>query len=131
MNVMTAEVSPIHKVDFSIACELKFANAGEITALGDMLKAGRFMYSNTAGMKIKNSPTTGCTSTKGTQLVSGILMHDVMLDPAILEYPVGILVSGVVYEDVVEMANGTDVLDAEKAELAKQGTLFYNVITMK
>lgn len=126
MNVFEPEISPFHKVDFSIACMLEVTGA----TAGDILKAGKFMYSKAAG-KIKNNPVAGCTAT-ATGTVSGILMHDVVLDPAITEYPVGILISGVVYDDVVATANGGTTIDpAIKTELMKQGTLFYNVKTMK
>lgn len=106
LNVFKPEISPIHKVDFSIAVQLKPNNqpAGKLIPAGTLLK-GDFL-------KDPASNVAEIVTTAADNTVTGVLMHDVYLEDASTtdtRVSVGVMIEGVVYEDVMAQANGSTV----------------------
>lgn len=114
-SIFKPEISPIHKVDFSIAAQLKVSGAkteGTVIPAGTILKGG-FLANpkdNVAEVAVVADAAN----------VTGVLMHDVQLKAQTgLEtnnYSVGIMIEGVVYEDVMKLANGDANYDATVQE---------------
>lgn len=135
-NVFTPEIRPAHKVIFSVAAEIKLTS-GELTtalAAGNKLAAGRLLTtkSGTGGDTILSNPTAGASITVADGKAQGVLAHDIKLKAGVENYMAGIIISGVVYDDVMKAANAnTAVTAANKEALAKQNLLFYNVKTIK
>lgn len=133
-TIFKPEISPIHKVDFSIATILKLEDA-ELT---EALKTGYIPAGTLLARKddqaqaIVADPTKKATPKFTAGQATGVLMHDVEVDTGVKEYPIGVMISGVLYQDVMDKVNTqTGMKVSENAEaLAKQGILFYNVKTL-
>lgn len=134
-NVFRPEKSPIHNRFVSIASEVTFTNdaqlESEMELRGGILLAGKTLASKLAGETIEESPITGVLlRPDATHKASGILMHDVVLEKGRLAYPIGVLVQGVVYDDVVKDANiATEITDEIVGQLEEAGVVFYGVKT--
>lgn len=134
-RVFKPEIAAHHKINFSVA-QIMTLTAGQITAAlaaDGRIKAGTIVktLSVTVGATIINDPTAGCEVAAATE-AQGILAHDIHItDSTKLDYAVGVIISGVVYEDVMAAANGAATNAADVTELATQGILFYNVKTLK
>lgn len=115
LNVFKPEISPIHKVGFSIAAIADFTGLTGIVPAGLLLKGDAL---NVA----KVSKSTGADAT-------GILMHDVEIVEGVTEYAVGVMIQGVVYSDVMTLANTEAAVTAAKPVLTK--VEFYGVKTLK
>ncbi|MGL4998922.1 MAG: hypothetical protein ACRC5T_08160 [Cetobacterium sp.] len=118
-NVFSPEISPIHKVDFSVATQLTVAGTEGTIKAGTLL-AGDVLANPTVGVTVGADGSAKC-----------ILMHDVNVEAGVTKYSVGVMVSGVVYKDVVELAIGRPVAVADETALKANGILFYNTKTIK
>lgn len=134
-RIFQPEISPVHKVDFSIATILKLEDA-ELT---EALKTGYIPAGTLLARKddqaqaIVADPTKKATPKFTAGQATGVLMHDVEVEAGEKEYSIGVMISGVLYEDVMNEVNkqsGMTVAENKEA-LAKQGILFYNVKTLK
>lgn len=133
-TIFSPEISPIHKMTFSVATQLKLT-AGELTTAltAGYIPAGKLLATKSAtdGDTIISNPTAGASVTVADGKAVGILAHDVPVEAGVTDYSIGVMISGEVYEDVMTKANGASVTTANKEALAKQNILFYNVKTLK
>jgi len=133
-NIFVPEQSPIHKLFFSVVAELKLTDEELATVLanGGKIPAGKLLTTSSAtvGDTIISNPTEGVAYTVADGAAQGILASDLIVDSDEKNYPVGVIISGVVYEDVMTSANGEAVSATNKEALAKQNILFYNVKTI-
>lgn len=130
-DVFTPEISPIHKMTFSVATQLKLED-DELAAalLVGKIPAGKLLAAKT-GTSIIADPTKGASVTVADGKAVGILASDLKVRAGVKEYPIGVMISGEVYNDVIKQANGdTEVSEANKTALEKQNILFYNVKTL-
>ena len=129
-SIFKPEISPIHKVDFSVAAQLKVTGVraeGEVIPAGTILKGG-FLAD-------PKSNVAEIAKVADADAVTGVLMHDVEVkaQEALGEtnYSVGVMIEGVVYEDVMALANGPANYDnAVKATLATLGIKTYGAKTI-
>lgn len=127
-RVYSPEKSPLHKRTTSIASNMNFVDDAAMSALGWIVKAGTILESNTALTSIEEDPKAGVKKGMGTN-ASGVLMHDLVLEAGVHKYNVGVLIKGVVYDDVMVEVNGD--VSTVRDVLEGHGILFYNVITNK
>lgn len=127
-NSYSPEKSPLHKRTTSIASNMAFADDAAMSSLGWILKAGTVLKCVTAGVPIEEDAGSGVVKGSGADS-SGVLMHDVILEAGTLTYNVGVLLKGVVYDDVMLEANGGTIDTITKDALESHGILFYNVKT--
>jgi len=133
-RVYAPGITVSHKTDFSITVilNLETADITKYSATG-IIPAGTLLKtaSATVGDTIVGNPTEGVSIADATE-AQGILASDIQLiDSTQTEYAVGVIISGVVYTDAIESANGEAVSDTDVENLAKQGILFYNIKTLK
>lgn len=125
LNIFAPEVSPVHKVDFSVAAQMKVAGAnveGTVIPAGTILK-GDFLKDPAANI-------AEIVTATGEAAITGVLMHDVVCDSGTdLEYSVGIMIEGVVYNDVMVKVNSWYV-DADATVLAGLGIKTYGAKTI-
>lgn len=119
-NIFTPEISPIHKVDFSVATQLTVAGTEGFIPAGTLLKG-----------KVIDDPTVAVEVSTVDGEAGAILMHDVVVEEGVTSVSIGAMISGVVYEDVVAKANGRAIGDLDKLALKSTGILFYNTKTLK
>lgn len=134
-NIFTPEIRPAHKVIFSVASQIKL-ESGELTAALAVGKipAGKLLTtkSATSGDTIISNPDAGASVTVADGTAMGVLAHDIKVKAGVTDYAAGVIISGVVYEDVMKAANGDTATTVANVEaLAKQNLLFYNVKTIK
>lgn len=135
-TVFEPEIRPIHKAGLQIATQIKL-EAGELNAYlsaGPKIPAGRLLTtkSTTAGDSIVGQPEKGASVTVAEGKAQGILAHDIELEKDVTDYTAGVLISGVVYSDVMKKANfDAEVREADKVALLKQGIEFYGAKTLK
>lgn len=105
-DIFTPEVQPWHKIEFSIASQL--------TLDGEDLKktvipAGTLLKAKNTGKRIELEPENGVkialVADVGEKL--GVLAHDVEVEDGVETYDVGVIIKGVVYDDVMSQANTT------------------------
>lgn len=122
-DIFKPEKTPVHTVEFSIASQL--------TVEKD-LPAGTLLKSATAGSRIELEPESGVAVATVADVAEalGVLMHDVSLASG-EKQSVGVMIKGVVYDDVMEEANTTAnwTADVKKALLPNITT--YKVSTLK
>jgi len=129
-DAFTPEVSPIHKMTFSVTAQLKLDEAELAAALLEGgIPAGKLLASK-GDSTIIADPTAGATITFEDGNVSGILASDIEVKSGVTVYSVGVMISGEVYNDVIEQANGGAVSALNKDALEKQNILLYNVKTL-
>lgn len=128
-GVFQPEISPIHKREFSVACELTLEGANLQKAV---IPAGTLLKSGTASTRIEEDPTKGCKVAVVGDVAQplGVLMHDVVVDPEQTKYSVGVLIKGVVYKDVMENANTKANFTSAVIEALAPRILTYGVITL-
>ncbi len=119
-NIFKPEISPIHKVDFSIATQLTVAGTEGFIPAGTLVKGA-----------VITDPTAPVTVSTVDGEAGAILMHDVNVEEGVTSYSVGVMISGVVYEDVMVQANGRAIGDLDRLALKSNGILFYNTKTLK
>lgn len=128
-NIFQPEVSPIHKVEFSVASQLMLEGAD---ATKELIPAGTLLKSATAGSRIELAPEAGVKIAKVADAgeALGVLMHDVA--PAGAEQvSVGVMIKGVVYEDVMVYANEAANFTAAVKTALLPNITTYKVNTMK
>lgn len=128
-NAFVPEISPIHKVEFSVATQLTIEGAN---LQKDIIPAGTLVKATNAGKRIELEPDKGAkiavVGDAGEAL--GVLMHDVKVADGATQ-SVGVMIKGVVYDDVMEQANTkTNWTEAVKEALLPFITT-YAVITLK
>lgn len=102
-KVFMPEISPIHKVEFSVASQLTIEGADlekEVIPAGTLLKA------TTTGKRIELEPEKGVKVATVADVAEklGVLMHDVEVARG-AKQSVGVMIKGVVYDDVMKQAN--------------------------
>ncbi|MGL5716959.1 MAG: hypothetical protein ACRCX2_28345 [Paraclostridium sp.] len=129
LNVFRPEISPIHKVDFSIAVQLKVAGikpADTVIPAGTIVK-GDFLKDPVAHV-------AEIATVADADAITGVLMHDISINDGQLadtNYSAGVMIKGVVYGDVMTLANtATNYTDAVQATLTKLGIATYGVKTI-
>lgn len=102
-NIFQPEIRPFHKVEFSVATVLDLT-AEERTKT--FIPAGTLLKAATGGKAIEIDPTKGAKIATVADVAEplAVLAHDIVLDGR-KKYPVGVVVKGVVYEDVMKNAN--------------------------
>lgn len=128
-NAFVPEISPIHKVEFSIATQLTIEGAD---LQKDIIPAGTLVKATTAGKRLELEPEKGAKIAKVADVAEalGVLMHDVKVADGATQ-SVGVMIKGVVYDDVMEQANTkTNWTEAVKEAVLPNITT-YAVITLK
>lgn len=128
-NAFVPEISPIHKVEFSIATQLTIE--GE-DLKKDIIPAGTLVKATTTGKRLELEPEKGAKIAKVADVTEalGVLMHDVKVADGATQ-SVGVMIKGIVYDDVMEQANTkTNWTEAVKSALLPNITT-YAVITLK
>jgi hypothetical protein len=124
LNVFKPEISPIHKVGFSIAAQMKVAGT---KAEGVIIPAGTALVGDFLADPVANVATI---ATATGAALTGVLMHDVVLEAGTdLVYSVGVMIEGVVYDDVMKSVNAWYVA-ADAVALSAVGVKTYGVKTI-
>lgn len=102
-NIFQPEIRPFHKVEFSVATVLDLTTEESTKTF---IPAGTLVKSSQSGKSIEIDPTKGAKVATVADVAEplAVLAHDVILDGR-KKYPVGVVVKGVVYKDVMENAN--------------------------
>lgn len=127
-NIYVPEMRPIHKAYLEIATHF-IATGGDV---GKTIKAGTILKTgDDSSNEIVHQPEKGAkvAVVADSAKMSGILCHDLTITKE-GKFPIGVMVEGVVYEDVMKLANGdgnvtSDVISALKLH----NIVFYNVKT--
>lgn len=136
-QIFFPEETPIHKNTFGIATTLTLTEAelaGALTLGKGRIPAGVYLQSNTSAKTILQDVVAGvkiANKSADALKVGGLLTHDIEVIAGQLVYSAGLMVSGVVYTDIMDKVNAALTSSAVEAHLAKQGLLFYNVITKR
>ncbi|MGL5712348.1 MAG: hypothetical protein ACRCX2_04960 [Paraclostridium sp.] len=126
-SIFKPEISPVHKVDFSIAVQLKVAGAQAAKTIpaGTLLK-GAFL----------TDPVTNVAEialVADVDNITGVLMHDVNIEAQTSDtnYSAGVMIKGVVYKDVMVLANtATNFTQAVETKLDTIGISVYGAKTI-
>lgn len=127
-NVFKPEINPFHERGFSIVAQLDTTGVEGKT----YIPAGTLLKSATDGKAIELDPTKGVkiATVADAEKPLAVLAHDVQLELGKTKYSVGVVIKGVVYQDVMEKANTKEnFTEAIIAKLAPN-ILTYNVITL-
>jgi len=125
-NVFEPEIEVAHKVFFEVP-QVITITAAEATAAKGKIKAGRLVMSKGTN-PIERNPEAGCKFAEDDK-AQGVLAHDIVIDGA-GDYPCGVILRGIVYEDVLKLANGQDLGDKDRVELKARGITVYNQKTL-
>ena len=128
-NAFVPEISPIHKVEFSIATQLTIEGDN---LQKDIIPAGTLVKATTTGKRLELEPEKGAKIAKVGDVAEalGVLMHDVRVADGATQ-SVGVMIKGIVYDDVMKEANtATNWTDTVKEALLPNITT-YAVITLK
>lgn len=127
-NIFTPEIRPIHKAFLQIATHF-VATADDV---GKTIKAGTILKTGDDTNKpIVGQPEKGAKVAVVADVVkmSGILSHDLVVTKQ-GNLPIGVLIEGVVYQDVITDVNTAEnVTDAVITALKGHNITFYNVKT--
>lgn len=129
-DIFTPEVQPWHKIEFSVASQLTLEGADlqkKVIPAGTLLKA-----TNTT-KRIELEPEKGVKVATVADVAEalGVLIHDVEVVDGATAYPVGVMIKGVVYDDVMTQANtSSNWTEAVKAAMLPNITT-YAVNTLK
>ena len=127
-NLFKPEINPFHERGFSIVAQLDTTDVSGKT----YLPAGTILKSAADGKAIELDPTKGVkvATVADVKKPLAVLAHDVQLELGQTKYSVGVVIKGVVYQDVMEQANTPEnFTEAIIAKLAPN-ILTYNVITL-
>lgn len=117
-DIFKPEISPVHKVDFSIAAQLNYPEA---QANGGFLPAGTLLK----GDFLDNPEGANAEVVKvaaDIDKIEGVLMHDVTFEPQHHGLAsVGVMIKGVVYKDVMAAANTAEVWKANAMAILEDG----------
>lgn len=127
-NIFVPEKRPIHKAFLQIATHFiaTSGDVGKTIPAGTILKAG-----DDSGKEIVHQPEKGAKVALVIDVnkMCGILSHDLNVTKE-GKLPIGVLIEGVVYQDVVTDANSTEnVTEPVITALKKHNITFYNVKT--
>lgn len=126
-DIFAPEISPIHKVDLSIAVQFKTEATDQDTIIpaGTLLKGASLADPSVVAEVALVADVANLT---------GILMHDVSVPAGTVagdRFSVAMMVEGVVYEDVMVAANESANYEATvKAALTTLGIKTYGVKTI-
>lgn len=127
-NIFTPEIRPIHKAFLQIATHF-VAEGGDV---GKTIKAGTILKAGDDSEKtIISQPEKGAKVAVVAEVskMSGILSHDLVVTKE-GKLPIGVLIEGVVYQDVVTDVNTSEnVTDEVIKALKAHNITFYNVKT--
>lgn len=129
-DIFTPEVQPWHKIEFSIASQLTL-EGGDLQK--KVIPAGTLLKAKNTGKGIELEPGNGVKIALVADATEklGVLIHDVEVVEGETTYPVGVMIKGVVYDDVMTQANtGTNWTDAVKKAMLPNITT-YKVNTLK
>lgn len=129
-DIFTPEVQPWHKIEFSIASQLTLEGAD---LKKKVIPAGTLLKAKNTGKRIELEPENGVKIALVADVAEklGVLIHDVEVVEGETTYPVGVMIKGVVYDDVMTQANtGTNWTDAVKEAMLPNITT-YKVNTLK
>ena len=127
-NIFMPEKRPVHKAFLEIASHF-IAGAEDV---GKTIKAGTILKSGDDSEKtIVSQPDKGAKVAVVADVakMSGILLHDLVVSKE-GKLPIGVLIEGVVYNDVVTEVNESKNVTAEVIKALKLHNItFYNVAT--
>ena len=128
-NAFVPEISPIHKVEFSIATQLTIEGDD---LQKDIIPAGTLVKATTTGKRLELEPEKGAKIAKVADVAEalGVLMHDVKVADGATQ-SVGVMIKGVVYDDVMKEANTTTNWTDPVKEALLPNITTYAVITLK
>lgn len=129
-GIFKPEISPIHKMDYSVATFIDF---GTPAVAEKIIPAGTLLKSKQDGKKIELFVVNGVEQATVADVSKplGVLAHDVKVEVGEQKIPVGVMIKGVVYADVMRLANTKEnYTDAVIAALAPN-ILTYGVVTLK
>lgn len=129
-DIFTPEVQPWHKIEFSVASQLTL-ETGDKTK--KVIPAGTLLKAKDTGKRIELEPEKGVKVAAVADVAEalGVLIHDVEVVDGVDTYPVGVMIKGVVYDDVMTQANtGTNWTEAVKKAMLPNITT-YAVNTLK
>lgn len=129
-NIFTPEVQPWHKIEFSVATQLELEGAD---LQKKVIPAGTLLKAKNAGKRIELEPENGVKIALVADVAEkmGVLLHDVEVEAGVSTYSVGVMIKGVVYDDVMSSANTTtNWTDDVKAAILPNITT-YKVNTLK
>ena len=123
------EINPFHTRDFQIVTQL---TVGGATLLDDVIPAGTLLKSTVSGKGIELEPTKGAAVATVADVAEplAVLAHDVVLKKGVKQYSVGVVIKGVVYQDVMEKANKKENFTDAVIEALQPRILTYNAITL-
>lgn len=125
-GIFKPEIQPWHKVEFSVATELELEGADlqkAVIPAGTLLKS----KTDTSEARIELTPKAGAkiASVADAAKPLAVLMHDVVVEKGVTKYPVGVIIKGVVYDDVMTEANtSTNWTDAVKKAMLPNITTY-------
>ena len=128
-DIFKPEIQPAHKVEFSISANLTIEGSD---LQKDVIPAGTLLKLATGDERIEMNPTAGVKVATVSDIAKplGILLHDVNVADG-KNQNVGIMIKGVVYDDVCLKANtSTNWTTAMVAHLLPHITT-YKVGTLK
>lgn len=127
-NIFQPEIRPFHKVEFSVATVLDLT-AEEKTKT--FIPAGTLLKAASGEKAIEIDPTKGAKIATVADVAGplAVLAHDVVLDGR-GKYPVGVVVEGIVYEDVMKNANTKANFTEEIIKALAPKILTYGVTTL-
>lgn len=129
-GVFKPEISPIHKMDYSIATFIDLGTPAEDKKL---IPAGTILKSKQDGKEIELYATAGVeiATVADVEKPLAVLVHDVEIEKGVQKEPVGVMIRGVVYKDVMSQANTpSNFTEPVIAKLAPN-ILTYDVKTLK
>lgn len=129
-DIFVPEKQPFHKVEFSIASQMTLEGANLKKAV---IPAGTLLKATNTGKRIELEPEKGVKVATVADVAEklGVLMHDVQVIDGQTVYPVGVMIKGIVYDDVMTEANTAPNWTEAVKEAMLPNITTYNVITMK
>ena len=127
ITLFRPELEVSHSTTFEVP-QILGVTSGDITKFGDKIPAGVLLASAGTGHILVNPTSKAIVA--APDKAQGVLAHDIQLNGA-GDYACGVIISGVVYKDIVDKANGGATTALNVTALEKQGCLIYNQITVK
>lgn len=129
-DVFKPEISPIHKMDYSIAT---FIDLGSAATEKKLIPAGTLLKSKTDGGVIELNPTAGVEIAAVSDVTKplAVLAHDVKIEKGDQKESVGVMIRGVVYKDVMVQANTSGNFTEDVIAKLAPNILVYDVKTLK
>lgn len=128
-GIFKPEIQPWHKVEFSVATELTLEGA---SLQKDVIPAGTLLKATTTKERIELNPEKGAKVATVADVAEalGVLMHDVVVEKDVTKYPVGVIIKGIVYDDVMKEANTETNWTAEVKKAMLPNITTYGVKTL-